>query len=261
MKTLIVNLVIIVASSLVLANSKLESKQIKVAVIDTGIDTSLLSKGPFCKEGHKDFTGTGIQDTHGHGTHVAGLIEQYAKNIVLDEIADSATLNSIKKNFCIIVIKFYDPNDQVNSLKNSIRSIQWAIDQNVDIINYSGGGNESSPQEKSVVIKALNKGIKFVAAAGNNRSNIDEKKYYPAMYDSRITIVGNLVKSIVRLPSATKDENVAPTSNWGMSVNAWEMGTRVLSRLPNGTFGYMTGTSQACAIKTGKIVREMLLKQ
>lgn len=227
------------------------SKQAKVvvAVIDTGIDKELLNSPLLCKTGHKDFTGTGLDDRHGHGTHIAGLVEQYAKDFPVTP-KNAQQLNDKKADFCIIVIKYYDPRDNSDNLKKTIKAIEWAIDQKVDIINYSGGGTDPSEPEREVVLKALNKGIKFVAAAGNERSDIDKAKYYPAMYDKRIYVVGNLVDSKVR--------SIASSSNYGKSVNTWEVGSNLLSRLPNKTFGYMTGTSQACAVKSGKLVREML---
>ena len=229
------------------------AKQAKVvvAVLDTGIDPALMDSPFICKTGHKDFTGSGLVDNHGHGTHIAGLVEQYAKGVVLTK-RTPAELDKAKADFCIIVIKYYDPKVTHNNfLMNTIKAIDWAINQNVDIINYSGGGAEPDAAERAVVLKALNKGIKFVAAAGNERNDIDKVKYYPAMYDSRIFIVGNLVDSKV----ATL---VASSSNFGKSVNTWEIGSNVLSRMPGKSFGTMTGTSQACAVKSGKLVREML---
>lgn len=233
---------------------KLQNKQAKVvvAVIDTGIDESLMSKPWICKDGHKDFTGGGLKDNHGHGTHIAGIVEQYAKDFPLEPASKRVPQDLDKKSadFCIIVIKYYDPKFPGNNLKNTIDSFKWAIQQKVDIINYSGGGTEFSSEEFKQVKIALDKGIKFVAAAGNERSDIDKSKYYPAMYDKRIFIVGNLVSK--------HSQDRAPSSNYGKSVNTWEVGTNVLSRLPGATFGYLTGTSQATAVKSGKIVREML---
>ena len=66
-----------------LANAQQKSKTLVVAVIDTGIDAQAFNRHVLCKTGHKDFTGTGIQDRHGHGTHISGLIDQYAKSIFL----------------------------------------------------------------------------------------------------------------------------------------------------------------------------------
>lgn len=252
--------------------------KVVVAVIDTGIDESLMSRPWICKDGHKDFTGAGIKDNHGHGTHIAGLVEQYAKGVVLTLGKNKpADIDNASADFCIIVIKYFDPKRPNNdNLANTIESFKWAIDQKVDIINYSGGGTEYSKEEYDVVEMALNKGIKVVAAAGNERSNIDKWKYYPAMYDSRIIKVGNLISDrvitttiatleIKGIKLAPKKEiiverDIAPSSNYGDSINAWEIGSGVISRLPGKGWGYMTGTSQATAIKSGKIVREMLSK-
>ena len=228
------------------------TKQIVVAVIDTGLDKELMSKNSICKTGHKDFTGTGLIDNHGHGTHISGIIDQYAKNYIFTKGKDFSGIDKVYENYCQIILKYYDPKGiGSDNLKNTIQAFRWAIDQKVDIINYSGGGTEFSAEEKKMVEEALNKGIKFVAAAGNERSDIDKHKYYPAMYDKRIYIVGNIVG---------ESRDIAASSNRGKSINTWEIGTNVLSRLPVNQYGYMTGTSQSTAIKSGKLVREMLLQ-
>lgn len=230
------------------------TKKIKVAVIDTGIDEKLLKGNSYCDDGHKDFTGEGIKDNHGHGTHISGIVDQYAKNHIFKPGKSPSEIDKLQENYCQIIIKYYDPKAyRQDNLKNTIKSFKWAIEQGVQIINYSGGGTEFSKEEKAVVLEALNKGIIIVAAAGNERSDIDKHKYYPAMYDKRIHIVGNLVK--------LQPREVASSSNTGQSITDWEIGTNVLSRLPNMSYGFMTGTSQATAIKTGKLVREMLAGQ
>lgn len=252
--------------------------KVVVAVIDTGIDESLMSQPWICKYGHKDFTGAGLKDNHGHGTHIAGLVEQYAKGVVFNIGKNtSKDIDNASADFCVIIIKYYDPKrPNSDNLANTIASFKWAIDQKVDIINYSGGGTSFSKEEYEVVEMALNKGIKFVAAAGNERSDIDKNKYYPAMYDDRIIRVGNLVSDKVTTKVVTSlhleglklvpkeetviERDIASSSNYGKSINTWEIGTKVLSRLPTKSWGYMTGTSQATAIKSGKIVREMLSK-
>ncbi len=246
-------------------------KKIKVAVIDTGIDESLLKGNSYCPEGHKDFTGVGMVDNHGHGTHISGIVDQYAKDFIFKPGKNFKDIDKLEIAYCQIIIKYYDPKQSYgDNLKQTIKSFKWAIEQNVDIINYSGGGTEYSKEENEVIQEALNKGIKVVAAAGNERSNIDKHKYYPAMYDKRIYVVGNLVtnntelipkKSVIEGKTTNLLElkrDIAASSNYGESINTWELGTSILSRLPRASYGYMTGTSQATAIKTGKLVREML---
>jgi subtilisin family serine protease len=229
------------------------AKPIVVAVIDTGIDSKLMQHQSLCKTGHKDFTNTGLNDMHGHGTHISGIIDQYSKNYIFNYKESPNNIDKIKADYCQIIIKYYDPKSKADSAKTLVESFKWAIKQKVDIINISGGGYGFSAEERKVIIQALDLKIRIVAAAGNDKKDIDKDNFYPAMYDKRIYIVGNLV--------ATTNRTIAQTSNYGKSINTWEVGTNVFSRLPNKTFGYLTGTSQAAAVKTGKIVREMLLNK
>lgn len=229
----------------------IRSKQVKVAVLDTGIDPEMLERKEYCKDGHKDFTGTGIQDDIGHGTHISGLVDQYAKHAVLISEVKPLELRERKVNYCQIILKYYSATgSDVMNLVNTVKALRWAIDHDVDIINYSGGGILPNSEEKALIIEALDKGIKVVASAGNERSDLAKRPFYPAMYDSRIYIVGNGVDN--------KVTNRAPSSNYGVAVNTWEKGENILSTLPHGQYGFMTGTSQSAAIKSGKLVRELL---
>jgi subtilisin family serine protease len=206
------------------------SKEIKVAVIDTGIDNQV---GKICKDGNIDFSGTNSNDSFGHGTHIAGLIIKNAKNA----------------NFCLYNLKYYDPAMHGgDSLKAIISALKKAIDLNVDIINISAGGFSSVEEEKSLIKLALDKGIKVIVAAGNEATNLDKDcNYFPACYDNRLIVVGNLTKTGVKSNS----------SNYGSIVKTWEIGTNVVSSLPNQKSGELSGTSQATAIFTGKTLNSM----
>lgn len=260
-----------------------DKRMIRVAVIDTGIDTSDIGaprfKNMLCDSGHKDFTVNErairlqpqisryilFADRISHGTHIAGLIDQYVKGITLHEstLEDDIThLLNTKANYCQIILKYYDAyasgEENVQRMQQALRA---AIDLKVDVINISGGGEEYITREAALIREALNKKIKIVVAAGNNNCKLNSNthlnksgnyewcSFYPAQYDSRIIVVGAL------------DASGAPTamSNFGKEVNAWELGDNVLSFLPENRYGYLAGTSQATAIKTGKIIRQMLL--
>ena len=205
--------------------------KIVIAVIDTGFDSKYEKDVKLCKTGHKSFV-TGdesIKDDHGHGTHIAGLIAQ-----------------NIKVDYCVIIIKYYSPKAVAqDNLVNTIKSFKHAIDQNVDMINYSGGGINPDKREKLVIEKALDKDIIIVAAAGNEGLDFKDQTYYPAMYDKRIIVVGNLY---------TNDEDTVerhPTSNYGDEVDIQVFGTDIKS--VNGK--KMTGTSQSTAIVTGRLAK------
>lgn len=222
---------------------------VKIAVIDSGIASYLQDASFMCPEGHKDLTGTGLHDNHGHGTHISGIIDQYAKDIVFSRDKKyRQALEAKKIDYCQIIIKYYDSKSDNDTVTATIEAIKHAIEQNVDIINYSSGGTYPSPKEQEIVELALSKGIKFIAAAGNDGVNLDKCLcYYPAMYRG-VMSVGNL----------NSDLEIVSSSNYGKVVDTWEIGKNVLSYGTDKNYVFMTGTSQAAAIKSGKIVRELV---
>jgi subtilisin family serine protease len=117
------------------------------------------------------------------------------------------------------------------------------------IINYSGGGLEPSNEERAAIEYAEKKGILFIAAAGNERSNSDVHKYYPADYG---------LSNIISVTAINPSNQVLPSSNYGVeTVDIAAPGQNILSTLPGSTYGFMTGTSQATAFVTGAAVLVM----
>jgi subtilisin family serine protease len=221
-----------------------KKREIVVAVVDTGIQFD----HPFLKDnlvGAKNDkasnTNYGMDfstpsptktpsDTHGHGTHVAGIVK------------------SIFPEVKILALKYYNPmaSGQAN-LNSTIKALEYAVDQNVDIINYSGGGPEASAAELEILKRAEKKGILVIAAAGNEKSNIDQKQnaYYPASYG---------LSNIITVGAHDQELNLIAASNWGAkSVDIAAPGLRIKSAIPGSGAGYMTGTSQATAFVTGVV--------
>ena len=204
-------------------------KQIVVGVVDTGIDRN----HPFLKDnimGSYDFSekrGKG-EDIHGHGTHVSGIVK------------------SVYPKVKIISFKYYNPRHSgMESLRATLDALENAIDRNVDIINYSGGGPESSIEELRILKKAERKGILVICAAGNESSNIDEKEnaFYPASYG---------LSNILSVTAYNQELSILGSSNYGKgSVDISAPGYRIRGPLPNNRSGYLTGTSQATAFVTG----------
>ena len=216
-------------------NAVAHDKPIVVAVIDTGINPELKDKVQLCKQGHKDFTGTGIEDTHGHGSHISGLIDANVKGVKVSEV------DQIKANYCQVIIKFFDSHMSGNALDTEVKALRWAIDLKVNVINFSGGGHYESREERLLIKEALDKGIKVIVAAGNDHHELaGDYKFYPAMTDKRLYVVGNLDSN--RVP--------ASSSNFGALVNTWEFGTKMQSFCKFGSepICYLTGTSQATDI-------------
>lgn len=206
-----------------------ENKPVKVGVIDTGLD---LNDPRFtkhlCKYGHIDFTGEGIKDSNSHGTHVAGLIVNNAKNA----------------NYCLVIIKFFSEKlSGPENLRRLILSLKEAKLQKIKIVNLSGGGYIFEELEYNALKE--NPSSLFFVAAGNENKNMDipGNKYYPASYG---------FPNVFTVGSYSKEGVKSIFSNYGSIVKYWEIGENIKSFAPNGGEKIMSGTSMSTAIVTGK---------
>lgn len=218
-----------------------KKRDVVVAVVDTGVDFD----HPFLKGSHHvaegkvgagnygvDFSRyalnkTAPDDSHGHGTHIAGIIK------------------SVNPEARILSLKYYDQNASgYDNLTATVEALRYAIRHGVDIINYSGGGAKSSKEELGALREAERKGILVVAAAGNEGSDIDvkSKAYYPASYG---------LPNIISVAAHDRKLHLLPSSNHGdKSVGLTAPGSRIRSSLPGGGRGFLTGTSQGTAFVT-----------
>lgn len=243
------------------------SREIVVAVIDTGadVDHEDLKENIWTNQGEtgKDASGRNkstngidddnngfiddvhgwnfvnnskdLTDNHGHGTHIAGIVGAMGGN--------NKGIIGLAPKVSMMILKYYDPKTPTDNLKNTILAIQYAVKMKAHIINYSGGGIEFSEHEKQAIEGARRRGILFVGAAGNERSNSDNHKYYPADYG---------LSNIISVTAIDPNTQVLSSSNYGVeTVDIAAPGQNILSTLPKNAYGYMTGTSQATAFVTG----------
>ncbi len=174
-------------------------------------------------------------DTHGHGTHIAGIIGS--------EAANGFGIAGVCPRVSLMALKYYDNSGiGYNNLQNTVRAIQYAVKNGAHIINYSGGGSDPAPAEKLAIEEARAKGILFVAAAGNDSHNNDLIPYFPASYG---------LENIIAVASIDENKELLGSSNFGKTVHVAAPGLSVLSTLPKEKFGTMSGTSQATAFVTG----------
>jgi len=191
-----------------------KKKDVVIAMIDSGLQFNhpfipknqlfmpskhpMLPRSQWNKEISANFYGVDFSskkmtfrptDIVGHGTHVTGIVKQ------------------VFKEAKFLVLKYYDPNG--DNTDSSIQALEFAVKcPEVDIINYSGGGPGASAKEKNLIELAKRKGKLLVAAAGNERSNIDflAYHYYPASY---------VVENIISVGAHNQKGNIASASNWG----------------------------------------------
>lgn len=217
-----------------------KKREIVIAIIDTGVDTShpMLKKhlwtnpDPHSKKTHGwnflDDTSE-INDEHGHGTHISGIIVQ---NLLPHS------------NVKLMILKYYKTKAlESETLTASNKALEFAIEMNVDIINYSGGGNFPNPIEQSLFKKADEKKIFVVAAAGNDGRTTNTQGFFPASYG---------FEHIISVASTNQEGDLLTSSNRGVdSVDIASYGENILSSLPQSRMGRLTGTSQATAQVTG----------
>ena len=202
-------------------DKNLKFKKVKVAVIDTGIDLN----NPYLnnkKFNYKYYT----NDYHGHGSHVQGTISLL-------------TNKSIE-------IKHYPFN--LDNPKTFLKQLNKAVNDNVDIINISGGSEGSIYNERKLIRIAEKKNIIVVVAAGNYNKNLDfiHNNYFPASYKN---------KNILSVANYKNKKNIHKSSNYGKSVTIGTIGTSIpgFCKEMNHQICYMTGTSQSTPIITSAI--------
>jgi len=196
------------------------SPPIRIGIIDTGVSSSQLETLPFCinpKELNKS-----ILDEESHGSLVTELIVS----------------NLDKKDYCLIVFKSLSSKSQ--DAPPYLKALKYFSENKVDILNISAGGKEFIPLEEAYINQILNKKTLVVAAAGNERSNLDNLcNFFPACLSRRILTIGNGSSEMMKHQS----------SNYGNVVRFWR----------DGTFKEKTGTSFA-APRFANEVAKMLIK-
>lgn len=227
---------------LVLSVSAKCSELVRVGIIDTGL--SSFSNAPLCKDGHADFSKLYAKmnkvpvDNAGHGSHISDTINQ-----------------RVKGKYCQVIIKFTDKG--FSPSVNFTNSLKHALGLHLDILNLSTTGFDKNEYEITLIHAIIDSGTIVVAAAGNEGLNMDlytplhngrEFGIYPAMDDPRIIVVGSL----------NVFYNKAAYSNYGKFVTVWEMGTSIIAKGKDGKPLMLTGTSQATAIHTARLINKLI---
>ncbi|MFA6023662.1 MAG: S8 family serine peptidase [Candidatus Gracilibacteria bacterium] len=204
----------------------LAEETVQVAVIDSGVDGSHeIFAGVTVAEGWNTLLdNTDAYDDVGHGTHVAGIIATAAPGVE------------------IVPYKIVDSNG--GRLSNVLEAMARALADEVEIMNTSFGLASPSFSLETMLEQAYNQGVIVVSAAGNNSA---ETGFYPAEYEHSIS-VASVDSQGVKLPR----------SNYGSWVDLAAYGYHVRSALPDGQYGYKTGTSQAAPVVSAAVARLLM---
>ncbi len=148
---------------------------VKVAILDSGVDYTedidVYMRKNFIPG--EDGISVIYEDISGHGTSVAGIIA--AKD-------NDEGITGINPYVQLYSARILDENKQAPASR-VVAAIDWAIEQDVDIINISFGTTVDSEEIHAAIRRAYDAGILIVAAAGNN--GVVE---YPAAYDEVVAV-------------------------------------------------------------------------
>jgi hypothetical protein len=167
-----------------LALKNLKEAKLKIAFFDTGIDKKHKTLGRLVKgglsiieakagnNGKTKFKNGAPIDDNGHGTHVAGI---------LAALLDNDHYWGRKADIELYSVKVLD-NYATGKLSNVLMGLQWAIDQDIDIVNMSIGYRQDSPTIRRAIQEASKAGMIMVASAGNH-SNYDDGSLLQGLAD------------------------------------------------------------------------------
>ncbi len=217
--------------------NKSKGKGIKVAILDTGCDTT----HPDLQEriiGGYNFTDDDnsnpdiYSDYNGHGTHVAGTIGAVENSIGVAGAAPEVSL-------LIVKVLNGQGSGQYDWIANGIH---YAIEQNVDIISMSLGGPDDVQALHDAVKRAVDNQILVVCAAGNEGDGRDttEELGYPAAYNE-----------VISVGSVDFTRNSSEFSNSNREVDLAAPGENILSTYMGGQYARLSGTSMAAPHVTG----------
>jgi cerevisin len=173
---------------------------VDVYVIDTGINIRHFDFEGRAIWGYTAPAGDSDSDGNGHGSHVASTV--------------AGKKYGVAKKAKVIAVKVLRSSGS-GTLADVIAGVEWAYKQantskNPSVANMSLGGGRSPALDRAVET-AIQKGLQFAVAAGNENSN--------ACYSSPAR-----VRAAVTVGASTKDDKTAYFSNWGDCVDLYAPG-------------------------------------
>ena len=214
-----------------------DSTKIIVAVIDSGVDyrhpdlkDNMWTRGG--KHGYDFYDNDDDPlDEQNHGTHVAGTIAGTGNNGV--------GVVGVNWKTQIMALRFLGP-DGSGATSDGVKCIDWAVANGAHILCNSWAGPDSSPELAEAVARAEQRGVLFVAAAGNTGgtgNDNDSQPNYPASLRSA---------NIISVGAIDEKDARGSFSHYGkLSVDIGAPGVQILSTTRNNKYDTYSGTSMA----------------
>lgn len=184
-------------------------------------------------------------DDHGHGTHVAGVIGAANNREGIVGVAYNAKIMAVKAGQATGVFNQSDIAE----------AILYAYDMGADVINMSFGGAACSIAVQDALSTAYTRAT-LVASAGNdgkpNEATDNYKEYgeYMPNYPAALSYVIG-VMSVGPLGVESSFTNWDAVAYNGVEYEMYAPGEGIMSTLPGGKYGRLSGTSMATPIVSG----------
>ena len=207
----------------------------KVAVIDTGVNVIPEISGQVGAGYNAINDSNNYNDDNGHGTFVSSIIASRVNN--------NSGIAGVNDRVNIIPIKVLDSEGR-GFLSDLIKGIQYAIDQNANIINLSLATDSFDPVLNHIIETAYQRGIIVIASAGNSGNNITSTSISPLNNDgNRNWVIG--------VGAINNRGNRSDYSNYGLGIDVIAPGDDIIGYNNNNILEYRSGTSISAAIVTG----------
>lgn len=245
-----------------------ERVNIDIGIIDTGCDSLHPDLNVYRRV---DFTGEGVLDGHGHGTHVAGTTAAIDNTIGVVGVAPGARIWSIKvldssgSGFWSWIIAGLD--------------FAAVHSGEIEVINLSLGGSGYVQAVHDAIRRTVSEGIVIVVAAGNSSSDIFGSDGIPYTVDDFLPACLTQCMSISAMIdldgisgglggswSYGPDDALASFSNYsksiaignpvlspGAGIDLAGPGVNVLSTYKGGAYARFSGTSMASPHTAGAV--------
>jgi subtilisin family serine protease len=232
-----------------------DAMDVDIAIMDTGIDLDHpdlnVYKYTYCNSNStRCFDGDSrANDTHSHGTHVAGTAAAIDNGSGVVGVAPGARLWAVK-------VLDNSGNGYLSWILAGVDYVTQHADE-IEVANMSLTGPGSVFSLETAINNAVNAGVVFTLAAGNDSQNVSG--YFPAGHPNAITV--SALEDSDGKPDGLAggwDDTFAYFSNYGSGVDIMAPGRNIRSTVPGGGLGTKSGTSMAAPHVAGAAALYML---
>lgn len=198
------------------AQALVDTSNVKVCVVDTGIDLQHPNKGNVI--GTQGYAGP-VQDGAGHGTHTAGTVAgtggvgiSRAKLLICKGLADNGSGSSSGLAQCLT----------------------WCGSMGAQIVSNSWGSPQSDPLINQAIQNLTSRGVYVFVAAGNDSG--------PVNWPAKLSGSNPLVYAIA---ASDQSDRITSFSSRGPEIRFISPGAGIVSNWPGGGTRSLDGTSMA----------------